>query len=138
MLLGSPHSLRKVGQGHEGALRPKLPNRRVLQPSGMGLFNISALHGQRLGAAHGKHGFGTSSAMDLRAKQLQPLVPTAGDLRGTFSWLPQTAPFFPPKKKRKGGSSVNGRRLYPNLLLIHYAFPPRRHFCEPAKAWTFH
>lgn len=133
MLLGSPYSLRKVGQGHWGVLRPKLPNRRVLHPSGIGLLNISAVHGQSLGAAHGKCGFGTNSAMDLRAKQLQPLVPTTGDLRSTFSWLPQTATFYP-LKKRKGGSSLNrSRGLYPNLLLIHYTSPPGAIFASQQK-----
>ena len=83
-----------------GVFEPKLPIRGVLRPSGMGLFNTSAMHSQCLGAARGKHGFGANTVMDFRAKHLEASVPMVGNLRGTCSWNYSQESFYPPEKGR--------------------------------------
>lgn len=93
-----PYNWREVGQSHRGVLKPKLPIRGVLHPSQMGIFNLC--HAQLApGSSPWKTWLQHSSAMNFKDKQLQPLVLKVRDLRGIFSWLPQTETFLPTKKE---------------------------------------
>lgn len=93
-----PYNLRKIGQGHRGVFKPKLPIRGVLHPSQMGVFNVCRVQ-LVPGSSPWKTWLRHNSAMNCKNKQLQSLVLIVRDLRGVFSWLQQTETFLPTKKE---------------------------------------